>query len=157
VLREGYDERLGSFVQFYGSDRLDASLLMIPLVGFLSADDPRVVGTVEAIRRDLVRDGLMERYRADVENVGVDGLPPGEGVFLPCSFWLVEVLALQGRRQEAMDLFHRLLSLRNDLGLLSEQYDPVSRRLVGNFPQAFTHLALVEAALTLLERAPRET
>jgi GH15 family glucan-1,4-alpha-glucosidase len=150
VLREGYDRRLGSFVQFYGSDRLDASLLMIPLVGFLPADDARVVGTVEAVRRDLMRDGFVERYRADAENVDVDGLPPGEGVFLPCSFWLVEVLAMQGRQSEAVELFQRLLALRNDLGLLSEQYEPERKRLVGNFPQAFTHLALVEAALTLL-------
>jgi len=156
VLREGFDERLGSFVQYYGSDRLDANLLMIPLVGFLPADDPRVVGTVDAIRRELVRDGLVERYRADAENVDVDGLPPGEGAFLPCSFWLVEVLALQGRKDEAVELFHRLLSLRNDLGLLSEQYDTEQRRLVGNFPQAFTHLALVEAALTLLGGPRRE-
>jgi GH15 family glucan-1,4-alpha-glucosidase len=156
VLRKGYDESLRSFVQYYGSDRLDASLLMIPLVGFLPADDPRVVGTVEAIQRGLMRDGFVERYRADVENVDVDGLPPGEGVFLPCSFWLVEVLALQGRQEEAAELFERLLSLRNDLGLLSEQYDPKGNRLVGNFPQAFTHLALVEAALTLIEGPPRE-
>jgi GH15 family glucan-1,4-alpha-glucosidase len=156
VLRKGYAESLGSFVQYYGSNRLDASLLMIPLVGFLPADDPRVVGTVEAIQRGLMRDGFVERYRADVENVDVDGLPPGEGVFLPCSFWLVEVLALQGRQEEAAELFERLLSLRNDLGLLSEQYDPKGNRLVGNFPQAFTHLALVEAALTLIEGPPRE-
>ncbi|HUF01332.1 MAG TPA: glycoside hydrolase family 15 protein [Gaiellaceae bacterium] len=155
VLRYGYDERLESFVQFYGSDRLDASLLMIPLVGFLPPDDPRVVGTVEAIRRDLLRDGLVERYRADVENVDVDGLPPGEGVFLPCSFWLVEVLALQGRHADAVELFERLLSLRNDLGLISEEYEPKLGRLVGNFPQAFTHLALVDAALTLTDGARR--
>ncbi|HLE98708.1 MAG TPA: glycoside hydrolase family 15 protein, partial [Gaiellaceae bacterium] len=126
-----------------------ASLLLIPLVGFLPADDPRVVATVDAIRRELMRDGFVERYRADVENVDVDGLPPGEGVFLPCSFWLVAVLAQQGRREEAVELFERLLSLRNDLGLLSEEYDPERRRLVGNFPQAFTHLALVETAFTL--------
>ena len=149
ILREGFDAELGTFVQSYGSDRLDASLLLIPLVGFLPADDPRVVATVDAIRRELMRDGFVERYRADVENVDVDGLPPGEGVFLPCSFWLVAVLAQQGRREEAVELFERLLSLRNDLGLLSEEYDPERRRLVGNFPQAFTHLALVETAFTL--------
>ena len=153
VLRSGYDERRGTFVQYYGADRLDASLLLLPLVGFLPADDPRVVQTVEAIRRDLTRDGLVERYRADEENVEVDGLPPGEGVFLPCSFWLVAVLAQQGRRDEALELFERLLSLRNDLGLLSEEYDPEGRRLVGNFPQAFTHLALVETAFTLARTA----
>ena len=108
-----------------------------------------MLGTVAAIERDLLRDGLVERYRADEENVGVDGLPPGEGVFLPCSFWLVAVLARQGRHEDAVALFERLLALRNDLGLLSEEYDPEQGRLVGNFPQAFTHLALVETAFTL--------
>ena len=149
VLREGFNAELGSFVQYYGADRLDASLLLIPLVGFLPATDERVVGTVRAIERDLLRDGFVERYRADVENVSVDGLPPGEGVFLPCSFWLVAVLAQQDRRDEAVALFERLLALRNDLGLISEEYDPETGRLVGNFPQAFTHLALVETAFTL--------
>jgi GH15 family glucan-1,4-alpha-glucosidase len=149
VCRHGFDAELGTFTQSYGAQRLDASLLMIPLVGFLPADDPRVVGTVAAVERDLMRDGFVERYRADGENVDVDGLPPGEGVFLPCSFWLVQVLALQGRLPEAQVLFDRLLALRNDLGLLSEEYDPATDRLVGNFPQAFTHLALVDAALTL--------
>jgi len=152
VLANGFNRELGAFVQYYGSDRLDASLLLIPLVGFLPAHDERVVGTVAAIERDLMRDGFVERYRADVENVGVDGLPPGEGVFLPCSFWLVAVLAGQGRLEEAVELYERLLSLRNDLGLLSEEYDPESGRLVGNFPQAFTHLALVETAFTLRRR-----
>jgi GH15 family glucan-1,4-alpha-glucosidase len=149
VLREGYNAELGSFVQYFGSDRLDASCLLIPLVGFLRADDPRVVGTVEAIQRDLTRDGFVERYRADDENVDVDGLPPGEGVFLPCSFWLVAVLAKQGRRDEAVELYERLLGLRNDLGLISEEYDPERGRLVGNFPQAFTHIGIVETAFTL--------
>jgi GH15 family glucan-1,4-alpha-glucosidase len=149
VLREGYNAELGSFVQYFGSDRLDASSLLIPLVGFLRADDPRVVGTVEAIQRDLTRDGFVERYRADDENVDVDGLPPGEGVFLPCSFWLVAVLAKQGRRDEAVELYERLLGLRNDLGLISEEYDPERGRLVGNFPQAFTHIGIVETAFTL--------
>ncbi|MGH3065375.1 MAG: glycoside hydrolase family 15 protein, partial [Gaiellaceae bacterium] len=154
VLREGYNADRGTFVQYYGADRLDASLLLIPLVGFLPATDERVLGTVDAIQRELLRDGFVERYRADVENVSVDGLPPGEGVFLPCSFWLVAVLAQQGRRREAVALFERLLALRNDLGLISEEYDPESRRLVGNFPQAFTHLALVETAFTL-SRKPK--
>jgi GH15 family glucan-1,4-alpha-glucosidase len=149
VLRNGYDADRRAFVQSFDSDRLDASLLIIPLVGFLPATDPRVVGTTEAIRRELLRDGFVERYRADGENVEVDGLPPGEGVFLPCSFWLAHVLALQGRRDEARELFERLLSLRNDLGLISEEYDPERKRLVGNFPQAFTHLTLVDTALTL--------
>jgi GH15 family glucan-1,4-alpha-glucosidase len=157
VLRQGYDAGRGAFVQYYGTDRLDASLLMIPLVGFLPPTDPRVVGTVDAIQRELLRDGLVERYHADVENLDVDGLPPGEGVFLPCSFWLAEVLALQGRGDEAVELFERLLSLRNDLGLISEEYDPDRRRLVGNFPQAFTHLALVETALALGGTPCRET
>jgi GH15 family glucan-1,4-alpha-glucosidase len=157
VLREAYDTDRGSFVQFYGSDRLDASLLLIPLVGFLPATDERVVGTVEAIRSELMRAGFVERYRADEENVDVDGLPPGEGVFLPCSFWLAAVLAQQGRREEAIELFERLLSLRNDLGLISEEYDPERKRLVGNFPQAFTHLTLVETAFTLSKRPRRKT
>jgi GH15 family glucan-1,4-alpha-glucosidase len=157
VLRHGYDANLGSFVQYYGSDRLDASLLLVPLVGFLPARDERVVGTVRAIERELLRDGFVERYRADVENIDVDGLPPGEGVFLPCSFWLVAVRARQGRLDEAVELYERLLSVRNDLGLVSEEYDPERKRLVGNFPQAFTHLALVETAFTLRKKldAPR--
>jgi GH15 family glucan-1,4-alpha-glucosidase len=152
ILRNGYDAELGTFVQYYGSDRLDASLLLIPLVGFLRATDDRVVGTVRAIEAQLLRDGLVERYRADDENVGVDGLPPGEGVFLPCSFWLAAVWAQQGRHEEAVELYERLLSLRNDLGLLSEEYDPERGRLVGNFPQAFTHIGLVETAFTLSRR-----
>jgi GH15 family glucan-1,4-alpha-glucosidase len=156
VCREGYDAERGSFVQYYGGDRLDASLLMIPLVGFLPATDERVVGTVAAVTEELMRDGLVHRYRADAANVDVDGLPPGEGAFLPCSFWLVEVLALQGRTAEATELFERLLGLANDLGLLAEEYDQRHGRLVGNFPQAFTHLALVDAAYTLAEgRATR--
>jgi GH15 family glucan-1,4-alpha-glucosidase len=153
VLREAFNAELGSFVQYYGADRLDASLLLIPLVGFLPATDERVVGTVRAIEQNLLRDGFVERYRADVENVSVDGLPPGEGVFLPCSFWLVAVLAQQGRLDEAVALFERLLALRNDLGLISEEYDPEGGRLVGNFPQAFTHLALVETTFTLSRKS----
>jgi GH15 family glucan-1,4-alpha-glucosidase len=152
VLANGFNAELGAFVQSYGSDRLDASLLLIPLVGFLPTTDERVVGTVDAIQRDLMRDGFVERYRADVENIEVDGLPPGEGVFLPCSFWLVAVLARLGRLDEAVELYERLLSLRNDLGLLAEEYDAELERLVGNFPQAFTHLTLVETAFTLRRR-----
>jgi GH15 family glucan-1,4-alpha-glucosidase len=151
VCREGFDTELGAFTQSYGLPRLDASVLMMPLVGFLPANDDRVVGTVAAIERELVRDGFVERYRADDDNVDVDGLPPGEGTFLPCSFWLAQVYALQGRLDEAEALIARLLGLRNDLGLLSEEYDVAASRLVGNFPQAFTHLALVDAALTLDE------
>jgi GH15 family glucan-1,4-alpha-glucosidase len=159
VLRRGWSERKQAFTQSYGSDELDASILLMPIVGFLPADDPRFVSTVEAIRRELSVDGLLLRYRgqdASQRGLGVDGLPAGEGVFLACSFWLVEVLALQGKLDEAEALFERLLGLRNDLGLLSEEYDPKARMLLGNFPQAFTHLALVEAALTLAEhRSPR--
>ena len=156
VLANGYNADVKAFVQYYGSDRLDASLLLIPLVGFLPAKDERMLGTVAAIERDLSRDGFVERYRADTENVGVDGLPPGEGVFLPCSFWLVAVLARQGRLDDALALYERLLSLRNDLGLLSEEYDPERKRLVGNFPQAFTHLALAETTFSLSRKLGAE-
>jgi GH15 family glucan-1,4-alpha-glucosidase len=149
VCANGFDQELGSFVQFYGSDRLDASLLLIPLVGFLPVDDERVVGTIEQIGHRLSRDGLITRYDADQENVGVDGLPPGEGVFLPCSFWYAADLALLGRKDEARALYARLLDLRNDLGLISEEYDPETGRMLGNFPQAFTHLALVACAYVL--------
>ncbi len=149
VCREAWNAEVGAFTQSFGSDRLDASVLMMPLVGFLPADDPRMGSTVAAIERSLVQGGLVLRYRTDEASHEVDGLPPGEGTFLPCSFWLAEVQALQGRRKEATELFERLLALRNDLGLISEEYDLHGRRLVGNFPQAFTHLALVEAALQL--------
>jgi GH15 family glucan-1,4-alpha-glucosidase len=151
VCHKGFDPAIGSFTQSYERPVLDASALMIPLVGFLPADDPRVVGTVAAIERELLRDGFVHRYRADETSPSVDGLPPGEGAFLPCSFWLVQVYALQGRLDDAEQLFERLLGLRNDLGLLAEEYDVDSSRLVGNFPQAFTHLTLVDAALTLDE------
>lgn len=146
VCAKGFDSELNSFVQHFGSRELDASLLMIPMVGFLPANDPRVVGTVEAIRRHLTRDGFVLRYQTDS---GVDGLPPGEGVFLLCTFWLVDNLVLAGRLDEAQALFERLLSLRNDVGLLSEEYDPHSRRMLGNFPQAFSHVALINAARNL--------
>ncbi|MBI2684255.1 MAG: glycoside hydrolase family 15 protein [Actinobacteria bacterium] len=148
VTARGWSEERGAFVQSYGSVELDASALLLPLVGFLPADDARIVSTVEAIRRELTVDGLVMRYLPR-EDGAVDGLPAGEGVFLPCSFWLVSVLAMQGRQHEARELFERLLDLRNDVGLLSEEYDPVARRQLGNFPQAFTHLALVNAALAL--------
>jgi GH15 family glucan-1,4-alpha-glucosidase len=122
--------------------------LLIPLVGFLPADDPRVAGTIDAIQRNLTRDGFVERYKVHEHNV-VDGLPGGEGVFLPCSFWLVDALLMQGRDDEARALFDKLLSIRNDLGLLSEEYDPVAKRLLGNYPQAFTHVGLVNSAYNL--------
>jgi GH15 family glucan-1,4-alpha-glucosidase len=137
-------------VQSYGAKELDASLLLMPLVGFLPHDDPRVVGTVAAIRERLVIEGFVLRYRPQRAD---DGLPGDEGVFLACSFWLVDNLVMQGKRDEAISLFERLLSLRNDLGLLAEQYDPVAKRQVGNFPQAFTHLALINTALNLTRSA----
>jgi GH15 family glucan-1,4-alpha-glucosidase len=152
VCREGFDAERNSFMQSYGSKELDASTLLIPLVGFLPATDPRVAGTIDAIQRELTRDGFVARYAVREQNE-VDGLPGGEGVFLPCSFWLVDALVLQGRREEAVELFERLLALRNDLGLISEEYDPVERRLLGNFPQAFTHVGLVNSAYNLSEHA----
>jgi GH15 family glucan-1,4-alpha-glucosidase len=150
VCREGYDSRRDSFVQFYGADHLDASLLQIPLVGFLPADDPRVKGTVAAIQRELMVDGLVHRYPPEGSQ-SVDGLPPGEGTFLACTFWLADNLALMGRREEALAIFERLLTLRNDVGLLAEEFDPASGRQLGNFPQAFSHVALVNSANYLSE------
>ena len=146
VCREGYNADRGAFVQFYGSDRLDASLLMMPIVGFLPATDPRVTSTIEAIERELVVDGFVRRYDATGD---ADGLPPGEGTFLPCSFWLVDCLNLMGRTDDARRLFDRLAGLRNDVGLLSEEYDPKLGRMLGNFPQAFSHVALINAAYLL--------
>ena len=146
VCRQAYDPELKSFVQHYGSRELDASLLALPLVGFLPADDPRMVGTVRAIERELLREGFVVRYRT---GSGVDGLPPGEGVFLPCSFWLADNYLLQGRVDEARSLFERLCRLANDVGLLSEEYDPAGRRFLGNFPQAFSHVSLINTALAL--------
>lgn len=147
VCRNGFDGELNSFVQSYGSKRLDASLLMLPLVGFLPIDDPRISGTVAAIEKYLVRDGLVHRYANAVE---VDGLPPGEGAFLVCTYWLADNMVLQGRYSEAWRLFERLLSLRNDVGLLSEEYDSSAKRLVGNFPQAFSHVGLINTASNLV-------
>jgi GH15 family glucan-1,4-alpha-glucosidase len=144
VCEHGFNAEIGSFTQSFGGRDLDASLLLIPAVGFLPIDDPRVAGTIAAIERDLVVDGLVLRYRTEG---GADGLPPGEGVFLACSFWLVDAYQAQGRIAEADALLERVLSLRNDLGLLSEEYDPVVKRLVGNFPQAFSHLSLVRTLL----------
>jgi GH15 family glucan-1,4-alpha-glucosidase len=146
VCAKGYDPKIGAFVQFYGGRLLDASLLMIPLVGFLSADDPRMRGTVKAIEERLTTDGFVARYPTVPE---VDGLPPGEGAFLPCSFWLADNLALQGRHDEARALFERLLAVRNDVGLLAEQYEPGTRRMLGNFPQAMSHMALINTAANL--------
>jgi GH15 family glucan-1,4-alpha-glucosidase len=145
ILTNGVDDR-GVFVQHEGTHDLDASLLTVPLVGFLPADDERVIRTVEAIDRELTTDGFVNRYRQRQE---LDGLPPGEGAFLLCSFWMVQALAMMGRKDEATLRFEKLLALRNDVGLLSEQYDPVSKRLLGNVPQAFSHTALVNSALQL--------
>jgi GH15 family glucan-1,4-alpha-glucosidase len=151
VCAQGFDASLGSFTQSYGSKLLDASLLLIPAVGFLPAHDPRVMGTIAAIERDLLRDGFVMRYRTEGTEgaVGMDGLPGGEGAFLACSFWLVDAYVLTGRHEEAHALFERLLALRNDVGLLSEEYDAKHARLVGNFPQAFSHIALVNSARNL--------
>jgi GH15 family glucan-1,4-alpha-glucosidase len=150
VCRDGFSPRLGSFVQSFGSDLLDASLLMIPVVGFLPADDPRVVGTVRAVEAGLLRDGFVLRYDTSKSD---DGLPPGEGAFLACTFWLADSYALAGERGKAEALFDRLCGLANDVGLLAEEYDPVAGRLVGNFPQAFSHVGLVNTAMNLARPA----
>jgi GH15 family glucan-1,4-alpha-glucosidase len=146
VCQKGFDPKINAFVQSYGSSELDASLLQIPCTGFLPCDDPRVKGTVEAIQRDLMVDGFVRRYRTDKVK---DGLPAGEGVFLACSFWLADNLIMQGRQEEARQLFERLTALCNDVGLLSEEYDPRNGRFLGNFPQAFSHVALVTTAMNL--------
>ena len=146
VIERGFDRELGCFVQSYGSKQLDASLLLLPCVGFLPPDDARVRGTVRAIEQRLSSDGLVLRYDTAAAS---DGLPPGEGAFLACSFWLIDAYILQNRFADARRLFERLLALRNDVGLLSEQYDTRAGRLVGNFPQAFTHVALVNSAFNL--------
>ena len=154
VLRSGFNSTLGSFTQYYGSDHLDASLLLIPLVGFLPPDDPRVRGTVAAVEKHLLYDGMVMRY--DTER-NPDGLPPGEGVFIACSLWLADNYILLGRRAEAAAMFERIAGLANDVGLLSEEYDPQTRRLLGNFPQAFSHIALVNTAHNLaLKEKPAE-
>ena len=161
VCAKGWNDEVGSFTQYYGSSALDASLLMLALVGFLEPDDPRIVSTVEAIERELVVDGFVLRYHTDVivEENGldgpdnphgtVDGLPPGEGAFLLTTFWLVDNLVLLGRADDAEHLFERLLALRNDVGLLAEEWDPDARRQLGNFPQAFSHIGLVNSAVNL--------
>jgi GH15 family glucan-1,4-alpha-glucosidase len=156
VCEQGYDARRGTFTQYYGSTELDAAVLLIPEVGFLPPDDPRVVSTVETIQRELVSGGLVLRYTqpaARAGGEGVDGLTGSEGAFLACSFWLVNALHLIGRPDDAVQLFERLLSMRNDVGLLSEEYDPRYGRQVGNFPQAFSHVPLIQSALNLAEHA----
>ena len=146
VCARGFNSEIGSFVQSYDSKNLDASLLLIPTTGFLPADDPRIRGTIEAVERHLFVDGFVRRYDTHTTD---DGLPPGEGAFLACSFWLVDALLLSGRQDDARQLFERLLGLRNDVGLLAEEYDTGAKRLVGNFPQAFSHIALVNSAHNL--------
>lgn len=149
ICTRGFDARRNTFVQSYGSTEVDASLLMMAEVGFLPASDPRIVGTVAAIEHDLVRHGFVDRYRT---TSGVDGLPEGEGAFVLCTFWLADNYALMGRHDEAHAVFERLLATRNDVGLLAEEYDPVARRQLGNFPQAFSHLGLINTARTLTGR-----
>src|SRR5690606_1327503 len=146
VCRRGYNAKKGCFVQSYESDEVDASLLLLPTVGFISIDDERMVGTVAAIEQELMADGLVLRYDTSRSE---DGLPPGEGAFLACSFWLGDVYVMMGRVDEARALFERLLSLRNDVGLLAEEYDALHGRQVGNFPQAFSHVTLVNTAYNL--------
>jgi GH15 family glucan-1,4-alpha-glucosidase len=150
VCQKGWNEKRGAFVQYYGCEELDASLLLLPITGFLPCSDPRVRSTIEAIQRDLTHDGFVLRYRTDES---IDGLPPGEGVFLACSFWLADCLILLGRRDEARTLFERLCRLANDVGLLAEEYDPQAKRQLGNFPQAFSHVALVNTAINLSQES----
>jgi GH15 family glucan-1,4-alpha-glucosidase len=149
VLEHGFDEGRNSFTQHYDTTEVDAALLVLPLVGFVAGDDPRMLGTITAIEEDLLHDGLVHRYRTES---GVDGLSGHEHPFVACSFWLVSAYAAAGRREEAGRLFDRLVGLTNDVGLLAEEYDPVQGRMVGNFPQAFSHLALVQAAFDLAGR-----
>jgi GH15 family glucan-1,4-alpha-glucosidase len=146
VCERGFDAGRNTFVQSYTSTHLDASLLLIPQVGFLPPDDPRVTGTIAAIEKNLLVEGLVLRYSTQTH---VDALPPGECAFLPCSFWLADAYAVTGRRPEAVALFERLLALGNDVGLFAEEYDPRARRMMGNFPQALTHMALVNTARLL--------
>jgi GH15 family glucan-1,4-alpha-glucosidase len=155
VMSRGYSEEKGCFTQHYDTTEVDASLLLLPSVGFIAADDPRFVGTVRAVEEELLRDGLVLRYRTDA---GLDGLPGDEHPFLACSFWLVSAYAMTGRLKEGHALMGRLVALANDVGLLSEEYDPVKDRMVGNFPQAFSHLAMIGAAhaLQAADRAQAE-
>jgi len=147
ICKKGTDSKRGCFVQYYGSDQMDASLLLLPLVGFLPASDPRIKKTVRQIEKRLISNGLVRRYET---GTGVDGLPPGEGAFLACSFWLADNYNLMGRRRDALRLFGRLRRLANDVGLYAEEYDPVARRMLGNFPQAFSHVALINTAINLM-------
>ena len=148
MCEKGYNEEVGAFTQYYGSTQLDASVLMIPLVGFLPATDARVISTIEAVERELLDNGFVLRYQTSDDGT-VDGLSGREGAFLACSFWLVDCLHMIGRSEDAERHFERLLSVRTPLGLLSEEYDASARRLVGNFPQAFSHVSLVNTAYRL--------
>jgi len=152
ILAKGYDAERGTFVQHYGSKELDASLLLLPLVGFLPPSDERMLSTIEAIQAELGADGFVRRYSTGSPE-RVDGLPPGEAAFLPCTFWLADAYLLAGRRRDGEAVFERLLRLRNDVGLLAEEYDVDARRMVGNFPQALSHLALVNTAFDLASDA----
>jgi GH15 family glucan-1,4-alpha-glucosidase len=149
ICDQGFNRERNSFVQYYGGSEVDAALLMMAEVGFLPADDPRIIGTVQAIEKDLLRHGYLDRYRTES---GVDGLPQGEGAFLLCSFWLADNYALMGRFADARNLFENLLAIRNDVGLLAEEYDPIERRQLGNFPQAFSHIGLINTARNLTQR-----
>lgn len=152
VCAKGFDTGRGAFTQYYGSSTLDAALLVLAPVGFLPADDPRITGTVAAIENELLVEGFVQRYTMNARTREIDDLPPGEGAFLPCTFWLADNYALQGRHAEATALYERLLALRNDVGLLSEEYDPATQRLVGNVPQAFSHVPLVNTAYSLASK-----
>jgi GH15 family glucan-1,4-alpha-glucosidase len=146
VCRRGFNARVGAFTQAFGSTELDASLLLVPTVGFLPPSDPRVQSTIAAIERELLVDGVVLRYNTQS---GADGLPPGEGAFLACTLWLADAYVLLGRHADAHALFEHVVSLANDVGLLAEEYDPRARRLVGNFPQAFSHIAVINTAHNL--------
>jgi len=158
VLDQGYDQSRGTFTQYYGSTELDAAVLLIPEVGFLPPDDPRVVSTVQTIQKELTSGGLVLRYtQPTAQDSNVDGLTGSEGAFLACSFWLVNALHMIGQDDDALQLFDRLLAMRNDVGLLSEEYDPRYNRQVGNFPQAFSHMPLIQSALNLEQHAGHHT
>jgi GH15 family glucan-1,4-alpha-glucosidase len=149
ICRCAYDPSRGAFVQSYGSPELDASVLTMPLLGFLPITDPRIVATVSAIERELTWHGFVQRYAMHAESEHVDGLPPGEGTFLLCTFWLADCYALMGRVGDAEALFEKLIALTNDVGLLAEEYDPSEKRMLGNFPQAFSHVGLINTAMRL--------
>lgn len=148
ICENAFDRQKNSFVQYYGGTSLDASLLLMPQTGFLPPDDPRLLGTIAAIEGELLQDGLVRRYSTDFTDDGVDG---AEGAFLVCSFWLADAYILCGQREKAVAIFERLLHLRNDLGLLSEEYDSIGERMLGNFPQAFSHIGLINTAHNLLK------